>query len=289
MTSPAPTSVTENASAAEVDADRFARNVVGDVAKTVSYRREDLLAAVQHHVHWAHVVSGLPLERDFLFRRDVIAVAVQQLPMRSEASLGRRRAVLLRVAEALGVTERALPPLYGSEPSAPYSAAEVGELRVWATVQREGRRDHARTLLALGIGAGLATSEICAVTSADIASDGAMVNVSGSRSRTVPVDAEWWADLANSRRPDGDPVFLPGVRWYANKISDFVRVTHGDQLRPKPQRMRTTWLLRRMTEGVPLQDLLYAAGVKSLDALARFERYLPAPAAAASRDSRGHR
>jgi len=289
MTSPTPTSLSENASAPEVDADRFARSVVSDVAKTVSYRHEDLLAAVQHHVHWAHVVSGLPLERDFLFRRDVIAVAVQQLPMRSDASLGRRRAVLLRVAEALGVAERALPPLYGSEPSAPYSAAEVAELRVWAAVQRESRRGHAQALLALGIGAGLAASEICAVTSADIACDGSAVKVRGSRARTVPIDAEWWIDLANARRPDDGPVFLPGVRWYATKISDFVRATHGDQLRPKPQRMRTTWLLRRMTEGMPLQDLLYAAGVKSLDALARFERYLPAPAAAASRDSRGHR
>ena len=279
MTSPKPLQLDDDVDPVEYDARRFAADIVEGVRRELSYREDTLLAAVEHHVRWAHVVSGLPLERDFLFRRDVIAVAVQQLPMRSDASLGRRRAVLLRVAEALGVTERAMPPLYGSEPSAPYTAREIADLRLWATVQKENRRTSARVLLALGIGAGLTSSELCAVTSSNISEDGAWIAVPGSRTRTVHVEVEWRGDLASVRNGEDSAVFQPGVRWYPNKISDFVRSTRGDQLRPKPQRMRSTWLVRQMQRGMPVQDLLYAAGVKSLDALARFERFLPAPAA----------
>lgn len=289
MTSPKPLELDDHVDAVEHDAGRFAALVVYDVGRRLSYRNEDLLAAVQHHVRWAHVVSGLPLERDFLFRRDVIAVAVQQLPMRSDASLGRRRAVLLRVAEALGVTERAMPPLYGSEPSAPYSAREVAELRVWSAVQEEKRRTSARALLALGVGAGLTSSELCSVRACDVSDDAARVAVAGSRARTVQVEREWREFLVAALDGGDAPVFQPNVRWYPNKISDFVRSTRGDQLRPKSQRMRATWLVRQMERGLPVQDLLYAAGVKSLDALARFERYLPAPAAVPSPGSHGHR
>lgn len=289
MTSSRPARSSEDDSPPETDARRFASEVVRDVGRQLTYRPNDLLAAVQYHAYWAHVISGLPLEREFLFRRDVIAVAVQQLPMRSDASLGRRRAVLLRVAEALGVAERALPPLYGSEPSAPYTNGEQADLRVWAAVQREGRRGDARVLLALGIGAGLTASEICAVEPSDVASGGTLVRVAGARQRVVPVDSEWRDALELASEAPGTPLFVPQVRWYTNKISDFVRATYGDQLRPKPQRMRATWLVRRMTEGAPVQDLLYIAGVKSLDALARFERYLPAPAVADLPGSRGRR
>lgn len=289
MTSPKPLELDGDVDPVEYDARRFAVDVVEDVRRVLSYRGDTLLAAVQHHVRWAHVVSGLPLERDFLFRRDVIAVAVQQLPMRSDASLGRRRAILLRVAEALGVTERAMPPLYGSEPSAPYTAHDIADLRLWAAVQQESRRTSAGVLLALGIGAGLTSSELCAVTSNNISEDGAWVAVPGSRARTVQVGEEWRDALIAARHDEGGAVFQPGVRWYANKISDFVRSTRGDQLRPKPQRMRSTWLVQQMQSGIPVQDLLFAAGVKSLDALARFERFLPAPAAAPWPGSQEHR
>ncbi|MGZ0711301.1 hypothetical protein ACWPKO_23535 (plasmid) [Coraliomargarita sp. W4R53] len=265
----------------EIAATDFAVKIVDAVAPRVPYRRGDLLTAVQRHVYWAHVVSGLPLEREFLFRRDVVAVAVQQLPMRSEASLGRRRAVLLRVSEALGVAERALPPLYGSEPSAPYSQGEVADMRVWAAVQRQDRRANAWALLGLGIGAGLSAAEVCGVMSRHIADGGTRVFVVGARERVVVVDADWRGALRGLQRMDPErPVFVPGVRFYKTKISDFVRVTHGDHTRPLPQRMRATWLVRRMSAGMPVQDLLYEAGVKSLDALARYDRFLPPPASA---------
>lgn len=289
MTSPKPLQLDDAVDGVDLDAHRFAALVVDDVSRRLSYRQENLLAAIQQHVRWAHVVSGLPLEREFLFRRDVIAVAVQQLPMKSDASLGRRRAILLRVAEALGVTERAMPPLYGSEPSAPYADGEVAELRIWSAIQQESRREPARILLALGIGAGLTASELCAVAASDISSDASWVEVSGTRPRVVHVEEEWRDPLLGALHITNGPIFQSNVRWYPNKISDFVRTTRGDQLRPKPQRMRATWLVRRMTDGIPVQDLLYAAGVKSLDALARFERFLPAPAAAPSPDSHGRR
>lgn len=289
MTSPKPLELDDTVDGVDLDARRFAALVVDDVSRRVPYRHENLLTAVQHHVRWAHVVSGLPLEREFLFRRDVIAVAVQQLPMKSDASLGRRRAILLRVAEALGVSERAMPPLYGSEPSAPYAAQEIAELRVWSAVQQESRRESARVLLALGIGAGLTSSELCGVTASDISSDASWIEVSGPRARSVHVEAEWRDALSGALHITDAPIFQPSVRWCPNKISDFVRSTRGDQLRPKPQRMRATWLLQRMTDGIPVQDLLYAAGVKSLDALARFERFLPAPAAVPSSGNRGRR
>ncbi len=268
--------------------DTLVADVLTAVSRRLSYRPSDLRTAVRHHVLWAWETMRFPLEQQFIFRRDVIALGVQQLPMRSEASLGRRRALLLRVAEELGTVERPLPPLYGSEPSAPYSEQQVAEMRVWAELQRPDRREQARRLLALGLGAGLSAGELCGVTWRDITDSGRVIMVGGRRPRVVRVGSEWSDVLRSAACGELDEfVFLPSIQLYTNKVPDFVRSTIGDQLRPVPQRMRATWLVARMSQGMPVQNLIYEAGVKSLAALARFERFLPAPSAAARSDSAG--
>lgn len=60
-----------------------------------------------------------------------------------------------------------------------------------------------------------------------------------------------------------------------NTITVFVARSLGQTLKPSTQRMRSTWLLAHLSEGMPMQDLLASAGLKSMDALVRYERFLP--------------
>lgn len=254
----------------------FAADVYRRTARRIPYSPSVAVAVLQEHAMWAHVDRRLPLDVEVLFRRDVIGVAVSQLPYSSPATLARRRALLLRVAEALGVTERSLPPLAGSTPSSPYGLKEVASLRVWASLQREDRVRDAWMLLSLGLGAGLTARELMTTSAADIDTNGT-VSVRGVNPRRVPVRHEWWPELsALTAEVDATaPLFRPHIATYANKIGDFVRSSWGDGPRPTVQRLRATWLVTVMSDGLPIQDLLYVAGVKSLDALARFERFLP--------------
>lgn len=254
----------------------FADRVSARVAERVPYLPAVTRAAVQQHALWAHADAGLDLEESVIFRRDVIALAVESLPMRSQASLGRRRSVLTRVGESLGVLEPPNPPLSKSEPSRPYSSEEVHALRGWVSDQRGDRNTDARALLALGLGAGLLPRELCRVTADDVEQTGDCVVVYADR-RAVRVQPMWAVMLDGpiERSDGGAALFQPGVRVYKNKIGDFTRRSVGTRLRPVAQRMRATWLVERMTGGMPVQDLVHEAGVASLAALARFEQFLP--------------
>lgn len=261
---------------------RFTQKVVREVAPLVRYTEPDLLTAVSHHVHWCHLISGLPLKRKVLFRRDVIGAAVAMLAVHTEATMARRRSLLFRVGEALEVIPRPvpLPKLPGAPSSAPYSDREIDTLRLWAYWVQPSFQRPAQTLLALGLGAGLSTVELCGVTAADVLRDGLLVRVrAGSTPRLVPVLEEWVEDLVvaaeGSTAPE-DTVFLPGVRFHKNIVLNFVDRAHGEA-RVSTQRMRTTWLVHHLRAGTPMQDLLAAAGLASMDALVRYERFLPPP------------
>lgn len=259
----------------------FVMDIVHDVLPQVPYSPAAVTNAVARHVDWCVNEAGFSMERGALFRRDVIAYAVDLIPTSSPSTRGRQRALLLRVGEQLGTVESLPPltPLSAAPPSQPYTAEEVDELCAWAEYQNtSARRASALALIGLGLGAGLPTRDLCSIRARDVEDSGARVHVSGARPRTVPVGPAWAPLLDEAERAAADPsmpLFRPGTRWHANIVTVFVDRSSGINVHPTTQRMRATWIVEQLTVGTPMHQLLQAAGVKSMDALVRYEKFLP--------------
>lgn len=255
----------------------FVLDVVARVDDALPYPTASILNAVTHHVDWCVNTAGLAPRREELFRRDVIGAAVSMMPTTQSSTRGRRRSLLLRVGEALGIIAVAapLPPLSAAAPSAPYTANEVDEVVRWANLQNDKDQPSALALVALGFGAGLPTRDLASVTARDVSADARWIRVVG---RDVPMLDDWADELAALAHRAADKtatLFRPGTSWSKNVVTVFVARSFGSGMRPSTQRMRATWLVHHLSTGTPMQDLLAAAGLQSMDALVRYERFLP--------------
>lgn len=265
----------------------FVREVVDEVADRIPYTSAAVLNAVAYHVDWCVNLAGFALDRDDIFCREVIGAAVAAMPTTHSSSKGRRRSILFRVGETLGTIPipPPLPTLAAAAATAPYYASEIDQIRLWAMTQDSRDESSARALIALGLGAGLPTRDIGRVRAVDILDGGALVRIAGPDARLVPVSDRWGdelADLAAQAEIPTAPLFRPGVAWSKNVVTVFVARSLQTGMRPSTQRMRATWLVQRLLVGTPMQDLLSAAGLASMDALVRYEKFLP-PAAPPAR------
>lgn len=269
----------------------FVLTTVAKVRDRVPYNDQALINAVARHVDWTVSIAGFDLDAQSLFRRDVIGAAVSLMPTTSTSTMGRRRSLLLRVGEVLGVipVPTPLPPLAASSPSAPYSARDVEKLLNWAYRQgNPGEQQSARALLALGLGAGLPTRDIGNARAEHIGDAGSTLVVPGPPARVIPVAPDWAEELSEVRHESApsDLLFQPHVNRTKNYVTVFVSRTMGAGIRPSTQRMRSTWLVEHLATGTPMQDLLYAAGLQSMDSLIRYEKFLPQAVPADQRGTR---
>ena len=156
--------------------------------------------------------------------------------------------------------------------SQPYSVEEQGAIRQWAETQPTARR---RTLcgavVALALGAGLTRQDLMHVRERDIVTlDDGLVGVRVD-SRTVPVTADWNDNLTPFIESDSeDFVIAPGVTVRAGaKLNGIIGRTPTHSWFPNVQRMRNTWLIRCLDAGVPLQNVVDAAGLRTPEMLRR--------------------
>ncbi|TDW30348.1 hypothetical protein [Cryobacterium psychrophilum] len=264
----------------------FVRAAVVDAAPGTVYSERELYAAATPLTLWAWQTAAMPLERDVIFAVRTIErfTAVGLSHYGSKASRNTLRSRLLRISEALLDAEAppVLRPLGGSDPSAPYTARDVVTLKSWAIAQTTAeRRSNAESLLALGLGAGLAGREIVNLTIGDIRADhdGVLITVRGERARVVPVLREWERALAE--RVDGCQDETWAFREQhaganRNLITDFVSRAEG-KIRLQARRMHSTWIVQHLEAGTPLVPLMRAAGLQSPEALDRFLRFVREP------------
>ncbi|WP_062318107.1 hypothetical protein [Demequina maris] len=270
---------------------QFTKAIMTDLhVGTVRKAKNDNTALVRF-VRWCWRDCGLPLEREVLFTTEMIdnfiAVGCDNV-MDSTRAAWRSR--LRRCAALMGMPDfSAMPPeaiTAEHNASAPYTPAETDVLRVWARHQRSSyRKVNANLVLALGLGAGLSTSEMLAVTGRDVTvdDDGVVVDVNGkgSRARSVPLLQQWEDPVATmvraAMRPD-DYLLFPRRRVAANPnlISMFVTTVGAPSVPVKPNRMRATWIVGHLSR-VPGDILTTAAGLESLDGLGRFAKWVPEP------------
>lgn len=268
----------------------FVQATVDDVRPHVPYQPPALYQAVTEFSLWAWQDAGLPLDISELFDRNVISYYTQVGCGRlTAAARGNRRSLLLRMAEYFDGASLRLPPLPPSDPSAPYDGREIVSIISWARAQSTSdRRENAHLLISLGFGAGLAAGEIISLRTRDIHREGRDLDVivRQGRERRVPMLSDYveFFPPREHNHPDAF-VFRPGrTQSYVNAISNFVKRGQGGGLRPRSQRMRATWLVRHLDARTPLSVLTTAAGLDSLDALARFEQFIaPVPPDEATR------
>lgn len=235
---------------------------------------------------WAWQTKGVELTMHRVFRKHLVEeFAHRGMSGHTRGTRATYRSALNLMVAAITPATEATYPIARSDPTPPYSAAEINSLLSWANAQTSpSRRIDARVLLALGFGAGLATRELLAVRVEDvfITTELVQVMVWNERPRLVPVLSEWETPLraAGHDRPQHALLFRPGrTTIRAAQVTDFLHRGHRTTLDVRPSRMRTTWMLAHLRAGTSPGDLLRIAGLENLAALDRIARFLPPPAA----------
>lgn len=259
-------------------------------AEQSDYTVGRLTTIVGRYVDWAHRIQGLALVPGLLFNREVIDLFIREaLKARqlSKSSVAAYRSVLNRVAEIyLPSLDAALPASVGGRTiTAPYSPRELDAIPAWRRAQRTPLlRRKATALVSLGLGCGLRAREILALRRTHVEISGkqdVVVTVwSGDSAREVPMTTRWtrsFTDLVGDLEPDqfvfGDP---NRSRSNPNAIGEFIQSSNGG-FALSTYRMRSTWIVGRLSTGVDLRTLLDAAGLERLEKLAEYMPFLPAP------------
>jgi hypothetical protein len=242
-----------------------------------------LYSAITPFVLWCWQSRGIDLRDDRIFRRTLADQFIHlATPTLSPASKATHRGALWRAIEILNPHDASVSGLTlpRSAPTIPYNDSEIAELRSWAAGQATLiRRQDAGKLLALGLGAGLATREIIEVTVADVSArpEGMFVSVWASRPRTVPVLPEWTSYLQSSADlPRGQAWVFASGRGAASsdQVSEFLsRARSGLDIRAV--RMRATWLRRHLADGMSPIELMQISGIQTLGALQNSLNFAP--------------
>jgi integrase len=261
----------------------FITEAVIEVASKSSRDERGLYPATAAFVLWCWQSRGTPLERERIFRQATVEEFIHLAMLHNaRGSKATHRATLRLMIEILNPNEmrRGPRPIPRSSPTEPYTPQDVAALHSWAVSQgTPRRRQDAIALLALGLGAGLATREILGVrvTDVDTRARELQVIVWESRPRVVPLRADWQRPLyriMDNLEPK-DWLFRPGrASATTGQITDFLMRARTN-LDVRPSRMRNTWLLGHLTEGTAPADLLRISGLKNLAALDKIANYYP--------------
>jgi hypothetical protein len=204
---------------------------------------------------------------------------------RTSTTRGTYRSVLRILGDAGdGGRRRQGRPYPGAKAPVPYTAAERAELWAIAAAQRPGRmRASALAMVAAGLGAGLSALELVALCGADVERrrGDVVVDVNGSRRRSVPVAAPYDAVLDRLARQAGNRVlFRPGLtdRAYKNAVNDLARHLVADPATPRFRmgRARASFVCGHLAAGTPLSELLAISGLVEVESLARYAAHVDA-------------
>ncbi len=250
--------------------DIFIRDCVTLAAPNTAYAAKLLMTQVSRYVMWC-TQQGWPLTADVIFSVraiDIYSTTANQ--QRSEGTRRNYRSLLMRVSEVLVPDEHPErpTPLSSRQTAAPYTASEMEQFRSWAGSQLTTlKRDRAMLMLVLCAGAGVRPRELPRVRHEDVLVDDAGILITAA-GRQVPLLAEWeeWMLVLLERRPRDEALWGPlNRRNTSNLTSNFTENSFGRG--PRADRLRHTWFTHHLAVGVPMKDLLRAAGVGKLQQL----------------------
>ena len=241
-------------------------------------------------VRWAQTV-GEPLDREHLLsqqtRNRFLNLGTTDLGDNSRRNY-RCRLDLIATGLTTGpMAPTATRPLQHGEAIDPHTDTEVATLWVWAQGLRPAtRRDRILAVLALGLGCGLRASEQVRPTPESVTIDahGVHVTVQGSHgTRVVTCDRVWENRLLEivANTEPGHCLTSPWRPVPATARGLQNALASAQHLNPtlawfSARSLRNTWLVNRLTEGVPVPTLMEAAGLESVEALKAYLVYVPA-------------
>lgn len=245
-------------------------------------------SVVARYVDWAYRIMGTDLDDAEIFDRDLIAYyAINVVKDRAPKSYGAVRGRLLTVANHLLPADKRLVKLQ-SVPhqayQAPYSAEEIGALKLWASSSSTPYMRHCCwVLLTYCLGAGLTPADLGTLRGRNIVEtpEGVIIHVGGKNPRQVAMLAEWEdyaIVLAEAVEPDAY-LFRPESHGGKHAITtDIINRTRTQAerfgTRVNTKRMRITWYVRLLNSGVGLNTFIAAAGLKTPSSLDRVIPYL---------------
>lgn len=243
-----------------------------------------MLTVLCKHLAWCHGI-GLELRADVVLHVDTIEqFAAEGLPGKSPGSASTYRSLLRAVGETVlgpGSFPTRQRLMSGSDPEAPYTDNEVSDLLGAARgLTTPHRRDNALVVMSCGLGAGLANSDLAGLVGSDVDDSGPVVAINitfGPRPRRVVVLADWEDEMVRRAHEVGErPMFHPArTKINAKDIPNFLdRLAFPYLPRLALQRLRVTWIVRQLTNGVPVHVVAAAAGVGPAQ-IARYFQFLP--------------
>lgn len=266
----------------------FTRSAVTDFAPNSSAEASIYMSVVSRLASWTVEVACNPLERRVVFDgRQIEAYVSRGLTGRSPSKTRAVRLQLLRIAAELQTFDpdrRDAGKQPRIDPFAPYTSAEIVRLRSQGNTRSTPLRRHNwMTLLALGAGCALNTTEIVGLLVEDIelAAGAIRVHVRGKRARSVICLADWEAEIGNllmsplvsthlfvkTERPQHPPMY----------VGRFINTVAKRGERFTVERLRSTWIAGHLQAGTDPVALMHAVGVKSFSTFERLVPYISMP------------
>ena len=258
----------------------FSRNAVLEAVDIVHYSDDQTrayLGYVARLASYVHHICGRPLTYEDVFTQAAVHNLFEFHVDAGARARGSRRSMLESIGRYLNPAGFPLDVevRYGYEPPAgPYTQAEVRALHEWSRSQGDaGRNADARMILALGLGAGLRASEIMSTVGSHVTREGEAVIVlprgyrnAGPR-RTV-VTADFEEDVLRRAEQVGQDghLFRPDSENRTTSVlTTFMKRTHADRrIRPDTRRLRSTWIVDHILEGLPAAVIVEMAGLADL-------------------------
>lgn len=275
--------------------EHFVKQSVFDARPARYDTARNMLTTVTRLTLWCWQTEGLELDREVIFQIDTITRYVNQLPHSQTYGKGTVRSRLLRVAANIVGEQpksRAYRPYPRSMTPSPYSAADRIELRSLIDgAKTVYQRRNLAVLIALGAGAGVTGGEMLNLAARDLthSENGWKIRIRTGRERVITVRSDW-EDLLDDIEIPASPdacLFLErrnGFDGHRNMLTEFTRRTSRLGIRPETRRLRSTWIVDVLRDGISLHTFMDAAGLTSTNHLERYLEFVEHPD-----DALGHR
>jgi integrase len=216
---------------------------------------------------WASMGTTLTVERVYT-QNHVYRYLQERLPKHSQAHRWGLVRQLGTIADALAGTDvKPLPSLRRRPSRRPFNSAEVASMHSWAaSLTTSLRRQNAQALLGLAGGAGLRPDEIIdtRIGDVDVVDGRVFVNIPGRHPRRVPVRNPWNRTLMRSLAGRTDPneyIFRAyRLEEYRPRAIQTFLTDHPARVRATVSRLRSTWIVAQIDNGLPLPVLMAIGG-----------------------------
>jgi integrase len=225
---------------------------------------------------WVWTSTGTTLTVERVYTQNHIYRYLQdRLPKHSEAHRWGVVRQLGTIADTLADTDvTRLPSLHRQPSRPPFTNAEIASMHSWAaSLTTSLKRQNAQALLGLAGGAGLRTDEVIdmRVGDVDVVDGRVFVNIPGRHARRVPVRTPWSRTLMRSLavRTDPDEYIFRAYRFeeYRPRAIQTFLTDHPCRVRATVSRLRSTWVVTQIDNGLPLPILMASAGFSTSTSL----------------------